>query len=837
MAEIDQQLADDPANGKEVTKTEPLDKSTSKDDEKNDKSKSSSSKKKKKLKDIRKGRTIGGGRPEEVVINPPVESERQGNAMREEKESHVVFTFGRMNPPTTGHHKLIKKVESIAKQHNAKGHIILSHTEGKSKDPLPQSKKIQYAKKLTHLNVSGSDKTHPSFLHQAKKLSDAGHTHLHMVAGSDRVAEYKKLLHKYNGHPDHHNFKSITVHSAGSRDPDAEGVSGISGTKMRHFARKGDHNNFKKGLPTELHAHAHEIMRHIKSIKEEDDMDINDKFINILLERKLSPAELRKREKVAKAIGRENPDMPMDQKMAIATATAKKAVSEAQKPYVSSDSDGKHVMNSAGKIHKSFKTMDQANDYLKKNYKKLSEVTVNTADIQKKKMISRDDKDKLLKMRAMLDKEKKPAKPMTEEEMQEALTLQQRRKRALITRRLQPRLKRARMIAKRRMASPEKLNRRARRMAKDLLRKRFAGTRGAKYHELGPSDRVSVDKLIEPKVKLITKIAKRLFPRVKKAEMMRLQAARGGPTAQSKTPMGLGMSFEFDEKDFDRLYENIQSKDINSLFDIFTEHMLTHGNQQVAFDAINSLAATDIEDIMNEDASTSAKKQAAVHRAKGNHDLAGLYMRLAQAHNRGDATSVNAIKRSIGQHKADQSQDVKDAREEVEVKEYLSFSRPGTFADKAKYDKEQAEKMKKAKEAQAKSQKKPVAESGLSSDTLRSYLHKASDARGHRKLPTKKVDNRYAGAKKASDELEKRNNISEAPGDGVKKTRGRRLGTAISGDQKRFMQIMNRMKTPEDLSKLTLKDQKFLATMYTKLQDIIVTDPVLLHKVTKRMED
>ena len=75
-----------------------------------------------------------------------------------------------------------------------------------------------------------------------------------MVAGSDRVKEYQNTLNKYNGHPDHYNFKSITVHSAGHRDPDGEGVSGISGTKMRDHARNGDHKSFKAGLPKSLHA-------------------------------------------------------------------------------------------------------------------------------------------------------------------------------------------------------------------------------------------------------------------------------------------------------------------------------------------------------------------------------------------------------------------------------------------------------------------------------------------------------------------------------------------------------------------------------------------------------
>ena len=119
----------------------------------------------------------------------------------------------------------------------------------KKNNPLPQKNKINYVKKIHNgVHVTGSSKQHPNFLSHAKKLHQAGHDHLHVVAGSDRVGEYKKVLNKYNGHKDHYNFKSITVHSAGQRDPDSEGTSGISGTKMRAHASSNDYKSFKAGL-------------------------------------------------------------------------------------------------------------------------------------------------------------------------------------------------------------------------------------------------------------------------------------------------------------------------------------------------------------------------------------------------------------------------------------------------------------------------------------------------------------------------------------------------------------------------------------------------------------
>lgn len=211
-----------------------------------------------------------GAKNSEIVIDPD-RPKKSTETIREAKESTAVFTFGRFNPPTVGHEKLIKKVEDTAKEHDGNAHVFASHSQSTSKDPLPQQKKIGYLKKVAKPStaVSGSSKEMPNFLHIAKKLHQDGHQHLVMVAGSDRVNEYKDRLNRYNGHPDHFNFKSIKVVSAGARDPDAEGVEGMSGTKMRSLARSGSHAEFKAGLPKALHPHAKEIGDHIRSVKEE----------------------------------------------------------------------------------------------------------------------------------------------------------------------------------------------------------------------------------------------------------------------------------------------------------------------------------------------------------------------------------------------------------------------------------------------------------------------------------------------------------------------------------------------------------------------------------------
>ena len=198
--------------------------------------------------------------------------------IQESKEKHAVLAFGRMNPPTTGHGKLVDKVKDIAKEHGASHHVVLSHSQDKAKNPLSSETKVKHAKRFfPNTNITVSDKEHPNFLTQAAKLHKQGVTHLHMVAGTDRTEEYHKLLHKYNGTHEGalFNFKHIKVHSAGERDPDAEGASGMSASKMRAHASGGNFKEFKKGIPSHVpEHHAKELyndVRHHMGVKESID--------------------------------------------------------------------------------------------------------------------------------------------------------------------------------------------------------------------------------------------------------------------------------------------------------------------------------------------------------------------------------------------------------------------------------------------------------------------------------------------------------------------------------------------------------------------------------------
>ena len=201
----------------------------------------------------------------------------------ENKEKHAVMAFGRMNPPTTGHEVLVHKVKSVANQVGGSHHIVLSHSQDAAKNPLTSAQKVKHAKRFfPDTNISVATKEEPNFLTQAAKLHKQGVTHLHMVAGSDRVAEYHKLLHKYNGTHEGalFNFKKITLHNAGARDPDAEGTSGMSASKMRSHANTNSFDDFKQGIPKHVpEHHAKELFRDVrKGMNIKESVDLNEEF-------------------------------------------------------------------------------------------------------------------------------------------------------------------------------------------------------------------------------------------------------------------------------------------------------------------------------------------------------------------------------------------------------------------------------------------------------------------------------------------------------------------------------------------------------------------------------
>lgn len=173
----------------------------------------------------------------------------------------VAITFGRMNPPTIGHQKLVDHLHSVAKKHGADAEVHLSHTQDSKKNPLSHGQKVGLARKAFGSSVQSGP--HKTIIDVMKHLHKQGRKEVHVVVGGDRHKEMHELLHKYNG-KDYH-FDKIHVHSAGERDPDAEGAEGMSASKMREHAKNKNHAAFKSGLPAGLHSSSHKVMKMVRS--------------------------------------------------------------------------------------------------------------------------------------------------------------------------------------------------------------------------------------------------------------------------------------------------------------------------------------------------------------------------------------------------------------------------------------------------------------------------------------------------------------------------------------------------------------------------------------------
>lgn len=161
----------------------------------------------------------------------------------------AVMAFGRMNPPTIGHQKLVDKIKSLPGDH----YVFLSQSQKPKTDPLAFVDKLRYAK-FFFPNVTVGHPEVKTIIQAMQKLEQLGYERIIYVAGSDRVDSFTKLLNQYNGQADKsgnipYSFKLIQVVSAGERDPDADGAEGMSASKMRAAAAEGDLESFKQGVP------------------------------------------------------------------------------------------------------------------------------------------------------------------------------------------------------------------------------------------------------------------------------------------------------------------------------------------------------------------------------------------------------------------------------------------------------------------------------------------------------------------------------------------------------------------------------------------------------------
>lgn len=172
------------------------------------------------------------------------------------EDAKVLYVvWGRMNPPTAGHEKLL----DFAKQQAGKNplRIYLTQSVDSKKNPLDYATKIKFARKgfPKHARQIMMDVKLKTIFDAMVSFYDEGFRKIVVIAGEDRVREYGITLSKYNGKKARHgfyNFENIEILNAGKRDPDAKGVEGVSGTKLRKYATDGDFSGFAQFMPKAL---------------------------------------------------------------------------------------------------------------------------------------------------------------------------------------------------------------------------------------------------------------------------------------------------------------------------------------------------------------------------------------------------------------------------------------------------------------------------------------------------------------------------------------------------------------------------------------------------------
>ena len=187
--------------------------------------------------------------PETAPRKSSGENEEGGGASGETTET-LTIAFGRFNPPTVGHGKLLSAAEKAAAGEDLK--IYPSRSQDAKKNPLDPDMKISFMKKMfpDFSEVIINDDDMKSIFNVLVAADEAGYDNINIIVGSDRQAEFENLATKYNG--ELYNFENIRVISAGTRDSDAEGVEGMSASKMRKAVVDNDFAAFRKGTPKEL---------------------------------------------------------------------------------------------------------------------------------------------------------------------------------------------------------------------------------------------------------------------------------------------------------------------------------------------------------------------------------------------------------------------------------------------------------------------------------------------------------------------------------------------------------------------------------------------------------
>ena len=182
----------------------------------------------------------------------------------EKTKGTLTIAFGRFNPPTTGHEKLLDTVASSSDEDDYM--IVPSRSQDKKKNPLDADTKVSVMQKMfpKHKNKIVNDANNRTIFDVLKKAHNDGYANVRIVGGGDRVKEFDKLANDYNGKL--YQFDNLEVMSAGDRDPDSDDVTGMSASKQRKAAAEGDIKAFMKGVPKSLsQKDAEELFKKIRT--------------------------------------------------------------------------------------------------------------------------------------------------------------------------------------------------------------------------------------------------------------------------------------------------------------------------------------------------------------------------------------------------------------------------------------------------------------------------------------------------------------------------------------------------------------------------------------------
>ena len=190
---------------------------------------------------------------QQAAQQAPVEQQPPVNYLPVEKtKGTLTVAFGRFNPPHLGHLQLMDTAASSAEQDQGDYMIVPSRSQDKKKNPLDPDTKVSLMRTMfpQHSERIANDANTKTIFDVLKKAHNDGYTNVRIVGGADRVKEFNKLATNYNGNL--YQFDNIEVVSAGDRDPDSEGVEGLSASRMRLAAAEGDFKTFRAGMPPEM---------------------------------------------------------------------------------------------------------------------------------------------------------------------------------------------------------------------------------------------------------------------------------------------------------------------------------------------------------------------------------------------------------------------------------------------------------------------------------------------------------------------------------------------------------------------------------------------------------